>query len=197
MSNEISLPTKVVSPVPDNANRKWLLQYLNNEEIDKYFMYDLGAERHIAPVYQNNKLVYWESRSVTGGSPKAISYGQKPYEILPSRNGECDVLVIVEDYVSAIKVSRFYNTLPLFGSYLPLDKLNNLVNNPKSEWILIWLDHDMFGTSLNMARKLANLGKSCGIINTPKDPKSNTNEEIIQAVEEITLEPMGYFETPA
>ena len=85
-------------------------------------------------------------------------------------------IIIVEDLVSAIKVSRYYRCLPLFGSGCSRTKLTRL--RRYSDHLRFWLDRDKFGTAMKMAKIATQLGFKTDVIRTEKDPKEHINSEI-------------------
>lgn len=86
-------------------------------------------------------------------------------------------IILVEDVVSAIKVGRHINTMPIFGSNIPLKQLIRL--SKRFSDLGIWLDKDKAGESLKTARRASQLGfNSTRSIITDLDPKEYSNEEI-------------------
>ncbi len=151
---------------PDNL--EWLKQYLNEGEIYSQFKYSPSMQRH---VFQHGS--YWEARSVNK-QPKVISSGVKPFFVWNSTKNQ---LVVVEDVVSAIKVSRVAAALPLFGSHLSGDWMA-LIANRLPERVIIWLDHDKIIDSRRYAEKLRLLGVRTVSLTSFKDPKAYTTDEI-------------------
>ena len=78
-------------------------------------------------------------------------------------------LVIVEDPISALKISSLSDSMPLLGSNLPTVKLNALVG--LYERLIIWLDHDKGVNSYKIADKARLLGFDVRVIVTKDDPK--------------------------
>lgn len=112
-----------------------------------------------------------------------------PKDVLPifssSRELEASlrrVLVVVEDAVSAAKISRQCDAMPCLGSYLPARKIMAL-KALNYETLLVWLDAD----KLREAREIENLAKWIGLssrtIYTEKDPKEYSDDEIRKTLE--------------
>lgn len=167
---------KSVVPAPSDLtlnfkkeNLDWLKQYLKDCEIGDHFRYSPSLSRH---VYQTEG--YWEARSVNPSvKPKCLSHGSKPFILF----GEGDPIVVVEDVVSAIKVSRVCTALPLFGSHLPGDWMVRLAKLKPSK-IVIWLDNDKIFESREYSAKLRSLVPTCYSLSTQKDPKEYGDEDI-------------------
>jgi hypothetical protein len=93
--------------------------------------------------------------------------------------GESDKLVVVEDVLSAIKVSRLspdYCAMPLLGSYMS-PEWSRIVSE-RFKWVRIWLDRDKAKESLKMARNLSALGIDSRSVITELDPKEYSKEQI-------------------
>jgi hypothetical protein len=80
-----------------------------------------------------------------------------------------NTLCMVEDSLSAIKVSRAIDAAPLFGSSINNDKLNKLVK--EYQLIYVWLDSDKYEQAQLIAGRIKMLGKLSRVIYTKLDPK--------------------------
>lgn len=167
-------PNDLTNQFPEE-NLTWLRKYLKDVEIMDHFKYSPSLRRH---VFQHED--YWEARSVNpNAGAKTLSHGQKPFILF----GEGDVIVIVEDVVSAIKVSRVTTALPLFGSHLPPDWMVRLVKL-KPERIVLWLDANKLLESRGFARRINNLSNNIATsIYTEEDPKVYDDEDILRFLE--------------
>ena len=150
-------------------NRDWLLERgLTLPEIDAYFQYAPELDRHVFMDFYN--VGYIEARSVTGGQPKVLSYGVKPYlPIVSKRDTYYGWFVFVEDAISAIKVARYVDAIPLFGSNIPGPVFARYANMGYN--IAIWLDYDKFKNSLEFVKRFTNMGVYARPICTKEDPK--------------------------
>lgn len=131
-----------------------------------------SEERLIFPVYSNKKLVMWTGRyfGESGTAPKYFTKGKRN-DVLHVIESEVktDSVVVVEDIVSAIVVSRVQSAVPVFGSNIPLEHARTL---SERFWDLsIWLDPDMKRSSLKQALKLEPFFRSVKCIFSDKDPK--------------------------
>jgi Zn ribbon nucleic-acid-binding protein len=166
-SDKARLPFREFTTNLPEANRKWLRQYLNEDEI-KLFQYDPESDRHVYVAGD-----FYEARSVTQ-TPKSLQYGKKPLHIL----GEGQPLVVVEDIVSAIKIARFTQAVPLWGSHMSRDWMAHI--RGKAEKVMVWLDSDKYHEAVELAVALGSLGCLARVIRTDKDPKELTEAEILR-----------------
>lgn len=168
---------------------KWLKQYhVTDELIYKYNIAEALDNSVITPVLQNDKVVMYQRRWL---DPRRImTYGNKKPFIASS--SKCDTLVIVEDFISAIRVGEVVDCYCMFGTSLSYEILKKLV----SEYaiIVIWADGDIPGQRAaaklldtlnriisNRSRYRAFSPSTNNIIYnivTEKDPKLYTNSEI-------------------
>lgn len=115
---------------------------------------------------------------------KYITYGT-PNEVLPiyyhrGESRRTDRLVIVEDALSAIKISRISDSMPCLGSDLPPIKLKRLAGLYRA--FTVWLDSNMYDKAQRMARRLQLLGCEAHAVWTELDPKCYSTEEILRAL---------------
>ena len=89
-------------------------------------------------------------------------------------------LVMVEDCLSAIKVARQVDCMPLLTSTLPTKDLVAVAG--LYDAFLIWLDGNMYHKAQKIARKLQMLGKEARAIYTKLDPKEYDNLTIQKIV---------------
>lgn len=87
-----------------------------------------------------------------------------------------DGLVIVEDPLSALRVSSIEPSLPLLGSHLATGRLNALAGLYDS--FVVWLDSDKYKEARAIAERLRLVGLSARVIWTELDPKCYTDLEI-------------------
>lgn len=142
---------------------EWLNSYDLTEQEKMLFKYD---RNHSHLCYEDGDFL--NARNF-GEGPKYLSEGLKPYSIL----GEGTTLVLVEDIISAIKVSRVTACMCLFGSSIPLDRVPL-----EYKRLIIWLDADKTLESFKYCMKFRELGISCGILQTNQDPKCYCTEFI-------------------
>jgi len=137
------------------------------------------------------QLIYIYQKMVGGGvgcvqarnfSPNAVSkyFNQgDATNVLPiySSTNRNSTLVIVEDSISAIKVSGYMDSLPLLGSYLPILK-TLAIKKLCYDNVILWLDHDKYKNALVISEQFSYLGVDSRVIVTDLDPKEYTMEYI-------------------
>lgn len=189
--------------LPEKA-RAWLHKYGITESEYRTFQLFYIEDRQLLcfPVYKHSKLVYYNGRYF-GPEPKHSKYvavGTKPITPTICRaREESKVFVAVEDFISAIKISRQFNAICLFGTHLKapekLPKLRNVINVNRNNQhgdinqhisLRIWLDFDKYSLAIKHAARARQYIPDCATIVTPKDPKCYTDEEIHGFVSRIT-----------
>lgn len=166
----------------------WLLKYgITNDEVKKHgIVYSPSIDRLLLPLYMDGDYIGWQGRSLTQNRdvPKYITQvdSNRP-------DGNCgsyrvglnqDTAVLVEDIISAIKVSRVVDSIALIGSHPTPEVINWIAKRYKN--IFIWLDNDK-PEVIKMQNKLHSLFRvlvpgKVKLILTDKDPKEYSTEEI-------------------
>jgi len=132
----------------------------------------------IFPVFDiAGNLLFWQGRNFGDEGPKYMTFGykEKIYHILEN-NAIADTIVLTEDLVSAIKVSRVCSTMPLFGSTVSLERLKTL--SARFKHLRIWLDMDKVTEALKTRLKASLLFETAEVIVAEKDPKEYNTEDI-------------------
>jgi hypothetical protein len=161
------------TPNLPKKNVQWLDLYGLTAEEKQVFRYNPENDRHVYPVYQNGKCIFYEERSVDPEvSPKSLQYGDKPIHIM----GRGSVLVIVEDIVSAMKVSRHAKAVPLWGSNMPMEWIPYIKGQNCK--VAVWLDEDKYVAAIELARRLNLVSVQTSVIRTANDPKCLFDDEI-------------------
>jgi DNA primase len=166
--------------------REWLAKYqITDQEINQYGLrwnpaltsrqWDGETGALAMPLFENGRVVCVSYRLFDPDKTKSITLGYRPY-ITFSNIEQAETAVVVEDYISAIKVARIVPCVPLLGSNLPDDALLRLCKGYKR--LLIWLDHDKTATALKIASKARLVGLETGVICTELDPKELSDTEI-------------------
>lgn len=176
-----------------HANRTWLQQYLSDEEITEHFYYDPVSCRHVfsCPTDKGDDELFYEARTVYANiKPKTIHTGKKPTKFWLGPWHDTGTLVIVEDIVSAIKVSRHFGAVPLFGCYLSAEQMASMTREPAIESIVIWLDSDKFPIAQEYAKTLSLAWqKPVSVVFTEDDPKALNDviltTKVLEAMEAI------------
>lgn len=173
-----SVPVTLPYDCSDNfpiSVRNWLLKYdLGQPDIVKYkFQYSFDKEMLIMPVYDiYDNLLMWQGRYFGDNKnyPKYITKGDpsKVDHILGDMSNHR--LVLVEDYISAIKVGQVTTVMPLFGSHLSDERLARLSRHFTN--LVLWLDADKAKESLAFRDKARSLFMYVSVVSTKKDPKA-------------------------
>jgi hypothetical protein len=144
---------------------------LTDKEIhDNYFWCDDGYLVFDGGKYQN-------ARNFTNRGVKYISRGLiRGNEKMFLHNPQNESVVIAEDAISAIKISRTCNSVPIHNSIIPLELILRLSKQFKN--LFIWLDRDKAKESFKEAKKAEIYFDKVRIIWSEKDPKEYSNTEI-------------------
>jgi hypothetical protein len=153
---------------------RWLLKYnITKDEIAKYGITWAPMKRLLVLIQRKD---YWQGRNFGFGKIKYMSSGSKPLTIY----GEGDILLVVEDVLSAIKIARLrhdgYCATPLLGSSMSKHAETQLVKRYKN--IHVWLDRDKAKSAVSIRNRLRSLGINSRAIITPLDPKEYNRTEI-------------------
>jgi len=120
--------------------------------------------------------------------PKWINYGiNKETLIIIAENNltlKEDVLVLVEDPISAYKVghTHTYPVMPIFGSHIDLTRLARIKQLGYNK-VIIWLDWDKRHYVLKPSELAQAIGMKVNVIRTELDPKELQYEEIIKILQ--------------
>jgi hypothetical protein len=184
-TSTIFLPSDSCTVYPDRAV-KWMEQYeltridMMNHNVVWSDMY----QRLIFPIYGSIGLLAWQGRSFSLDN-MAVAKIAKWYtkgnigdvmHIL----GKGDRIVLTEDIVSAIKVSKCcVKAMPLFGSFVGVTRFKRLYvlfgNNFE---VALWLDPDKRKEALKETKLGRVHGLVTRIIFSDKDPKEHSWQDI-------------------
>ena len=167
----------------------WLRRYgITDEEIHKNgICWNETSNCLVFPILDNLRVVATASRNFSGQGPKYITKGNTKqfYKVFTNPT---DIYVLVEDFVSAIKVGRHYNCCPLLGAHVPLSLILSLAwRKPR---LRIWLDPDKRIEAMKFTQRALQYIPDVATIVADKDPKDYNNKEITEIVS-------GTFESPA
>lgn len=150
----IDLPENIIFNCSNFSTEvlKWLYRYniLDFEIRNHKIGYCCGDGKKLEsslflPVYSsndgNNIIEFYQQRFFP--NKKFLTNGSKKGGML-LLNSKSDILVIVEDYISAIRCSKYVNTLCLFGVHMTFDMFKK-IENINIKKIKIWLDPDVPG----------------------------------------------------
>lgn len=176
----IHIPTDSDATIPNHA-RKWFCQYgFDNNTITKNnLLWSEARQFLIFPYFINGELIAWQGRYF--GEDKKIGKWHtkgKVEEMIYTLGPPSKSIVLVEDIVSAIKVSRIMQSSPIFGSVISPHRFAILRHF--YDTIYIWLDPDKQKEALQFAQRGRLFGFDCHVILSDNDPKEHSTEEIKQ-----------------
>lgn len=181
-------------PLPEDAvtiftgpPRNWLMQYgITSEEILKHrFVWSESRQLLIYPVYEDDEIVFWCGRNFANSGKKYHTEGRLTHH-LPiifnvSAENPTTEIVIVEDIVSAIKVSRVCDAMAIFSGGITLKPAARL--STLYERLIIWGDADKQRENMRKRANYQSLYKyGTGCILTKNDPKAYSVEDIARFV---------------
>lgn len=146
------------------------------------WMYDPESRRVMLPIEnKEKKVIYAQGRKVyeDDGGQKYLTYGDNR-AIIQFGDSTEDNIVLVEDYVSGVKVSKIRPALVLCGTALNSHHLKFLINSGYNRFT-IFLDDDntqVRKNTLKIKKVLDKLGTVNVIHSGGKDPKEYTYEEL-------------------
>ena len=175
------------------SHREWVRQFLTDEEIKKHgIFYSVSRNVVVFPVDTSTDAgVYYNCRGWYGrthtlpqkwdmvgptGSPWPILLGARSR----GTNHFNDAVVIVEDWLSALRVSTYVDVLCLGGCNKP--RATSLLVPKDYRMAFVWLDmdnHQVRKNALKLARHLELYIPHVHIIETEQDPKAYSNEKIL------------------
>ncbi len=163
--------------------KAWLTKYgVTDDEIHRESIcWNEDKSLLTFPIYNGEALMGFTARYF-GSNKKYPRYIHKFrsgfYKLFPRPS--CNIIVLTEDYVSALKVGRHYNAIPLLGAFLPLSLILSLVyQKPR---LRIWLDRDKATDAIKFAQRALQYIPDCGSIITKLDPKEYSDKEIQEYV---------------
>ena len=191
-SPSIALPYDFTYDLPGIA-LEWIRKYgITDQEIQQnHFGWSNKYESLVLPVFDcfGNLLMY-QNRFFGEGAKRYFTSGQPDliYHVLGS-GAHNDSVVCVEDLLSAIKVSRVAQAMPLWGSTLSMQRLRTLgerlvhsgLASPTGlpfTNLVIWLDKDKAGYAIKRAQAAKPFFDDVRVIVTDLDPKQYSTEEI-------------------
>lgn len=131
------------------------------------------------PVPRDDEILGYQARNHNPNSKQRYYTSGKVEELLPiyfHTEGYTKTLVLVEDCLSAIKISTITDAMPILGSDLSNKKLSRL--RPFYGHLKVWLDSDMLHKARTIKNRAEAIGITADVIYTPKDPKEYSYAEI-------------------
>lgn len=155
--------------------RVWMLRSITEQEANEHhFVYSEQMGGVIMPIDNNNHVC----RMIKGNN-KYLSYLTDKEYIYNNKGGR---LVIVEDYLSYIKVGRVGSVLCLLGTKLKDSALLAIAGRHKE--FVVFLDNDnniVKQKQTAIAKRLRMFGK-VRVVKHHTDPKNCSEEEIIELI---------------
>lgn len=167
-------------PYLPNHAKEWLAKYeLTKEQLDVLSpLYSFNKDLLIFPIYAQGELIMYQGRYFGDNPkhPKYLTYGAK--DVLHILGKQTDSVCVVEDIISAVKVSTVMQAMPLWGSNLSLKDATRL--SKMFTTLVIWLDHDKAKESVKQRQAFAPLFQQSLSIITELDPKEYSHEAIAE-----------------
>lgn len=125
-----------------------------------------------------------QGRNFIAGRPKYFNRGDVSLVLPIYKPKDCDssnILVLVEDAMSAIKITRdlCVDAMPILGSSLALPKITKLASKGY-ETIIVWLDHDKYKEAMRISTQIRYTGPNSFVVTTDLDPKCYDSSMIAQ-----------------
>jgi len=183
-THEVYLPSDCTTNYP-SVCLSWMAMY----ELDKTVMLNNNClwseykQRLIFPVYGPEGLLAYQGRyfgeDITQKKWDSRGDLKNIFHIL----GKGSSLVLVEDIVSAIKISKITRAMPIFGSSIGVERFKRIrMLCKEGEAVYIWLDPDMRAKSVIEVRRGILCGLNTHAIFSDRDPKEETYETIREKV---------------
>lgn len=181
---EVKLPEDFTNDMPASALAYLWSRGIEDEDIKRFnFGYSLHLNYLIFPIYEDQELIYYQGRNLgqtTKEAPKYINQrqlGRKDIFFRVNREGS-NKLIIVEDIVSSIRVSKFGSSIGLLSSFIPDTLIFDLAIKKKYDRINIWLDHDKRKKVFDWMFRYRSFGINVFQIDTFRDPKFHSDFEL-------------------
>jgi len=191
--NGTSSPDNELLPLPMDISgnlsptaKRWLLSYGLTVEEQKKFWWSEEKQQLVYPIFDlEGHLLFWQARNFDRAIPqKYHTHGNlKDHLHILGHEGP---LILVEDIVSAIKISRQHQAMALFGSHVSKDNLIRIrdFGIGKDTPIGFWLDSDKTKESIKYKNQAKELGMKAFSIVTRQDPKTYTHQEIYKFIDD-------------
>lgn len=164
----------------------WLRTYgVSDAEITKYRIgWSANEQLLIFPVFETKdgqeRLVMWQARNFGPGA-KYLTHGEKRDIMHLTGRSDSGIVIATEDMVSAIKVGRNYQTLPLWGADMTLRLIRKL--SERFDELGIWLDSDKTKEAVKLALRASQYIPTF-VVASAFDPKHYGFEATRDRVEE-------------
>ena len=175
---------------------KWVVEDLLNkyelteEELNEQgFKYVPKQDRLYSPLFDRNGQEYGGQTKLYGGGavgPKTIIYRAREttglhYVNCKGRRGEA--ICLVEDVLSAVKVSRYARGVALLGTGLREEQIAEL--REETDTLILMLDPDMYQKMIGYKKKYSFYFRNFSMIMLSYDPKDTKHSELMRIFNEI------------
>lgn len=180
--HEVFLPSDCSFDYPQQAV-EWVGQYeIEKPTLMKHrVMWSQSKERLCFPIIgSENEFLAYVGRNFnrSKGEPKWISFGNLN-DTLHIIGVDNQPLVMCEDIVSAIKLSKFVQAMPLFGVHIGETRFKRIYRTiQKGLQCIIWLDPDMRIKAVKQSALGSSMGLNMRTLFTDKDPKEHSYDEL-------------------
>ena len=172
----------------------WLNKYsiTRQEQINHRITWSPSKELLVIPITDLSGNITGTNSRYFGSKtdhPKYINLHTNKDSYKYVHNPNSQILVIVEDILSAIIVGRQYRGFALCGTNLSNGILNHIISHtiPNNLTVVVWLDPDMHQKSIQHARRIGQyIRKVTSISDNEKDPKEYTETEICDIISRAT-----------
>ena len=179
---QMRLPLDYTKEIPAVGLAYLYMRGLTDADIKKWKIgYSAKYSRVIFPVYEGRDLVYFQGRTtlqVARDNPKWMNVyqaGRKDVYFVANQMFSHNV-VLVEDIISAIRVSHTADAYALLSTHIPEKLVLYLAG--LYDTLFFWLDPDKKMKIMATARRYRAFGINARGILTDKDPKYYTDGQI-------------------
>lgn len=165
----------------------WIAQYelTKTDLLNHNTLWSESLQRLIFPVFGDEGLLAYQGRYFGPSAPEGVKSYPKwhgrgdlknTFNILGDDSGK---VILVEDIISAIKLSKLTRAMPLYGSHVGIDRFKRLrmLVEPSAE-VWIYLDPDKRKESIVEARRGELCGLKTKVVYSERDPKEQSFTEL-------------------
>ena len=153
--NESFMIPPFISPIIPCGTKPKVDMFMRTWNINPHDVcYDVRQDRVVFPVWHNGIIVDAVGRSVFNRQPKWLRYASSP---IPYMHGEGDVMVVVEDAISAYTLGKMFPNVvgvALLGTQLTDFHKWFFHKYFRYNKVIVALDHDAFTKSLSIVKEL-------------------------------------------
>jgi len=174
----VLLPEDAIDIIPEHAEQ-WLAKYdLTTIDFSGcQVLYSYEKELLIFAFYDDdNNLLMYQGRYFGDNKEYSKYHTRGAKDFLCILGPKTDTITVVEDILSATKVSKVTTVLCLFGSSINTDTAKRLCRIYRN--LVIWLDMDKSKEALQYRNRYLPLFNEARVIMTPLDPKEYSTDEI-------------------